>query len=92
MNTPLSISDIDGNVTVTIIDGSNNKTDIRIDDFENRFPQECGLTFLYNDPYTKDSNTSTDFSDWLRGFQFNIKSDEIQFFNQDHNVHHCPIL
>ena len=30
MNTPISINDVGGNVTVTIIDGSNNKTDIRI--------------------------------------------------------------
>jgi tetratricopeptide (TPR) repeat protein len=75
MNTPISINDvIGGNVTVTIIDGSNNKTDIKIDDFENRFQQECGLTFLYNDPYKKDRDTSTNFSDWLSGFQFNIKS------------------
>ncbi|HSF51526.1 MAG TPA: tetratricopeptide repeat protein [Nitrososphaeraceae archaeon] len=75
MNTPISINGVGGNVTVTIIDGSNNKTDIRIDDFENSFPQECGLTFLYNDPYRKDSsNTSTHFSDWVKGFQFNIKS------------------
>ena len=68
MNTPISINDVGGNVTVTIIDGNNNKTDIRIEDFENQFPQECGFTFLYNDPFKKDSAYFYQFQDWLKGF------------------------
>ena len=72
---PISIQNVNGNVTVTIIEGNNNKTELSIDSFTKRFSQDCGLRLIYNDDYfKKDNNTNTNFQDWLKGFSFNIKS------------------
>jgi tetratricopeptide (TPR) repeat protein len=72
---PISIQNVQGNVTVTIIEGNNNKTELSIDAFTKRFAQDCGLRLIYNDNYyKKDNNTNTNFQDWLKGFSFNIKS------------------
>jgi tetratricopeptide (TPR) repeat protein len=71
---PISIQNVQGNVTVTIIEGNNNKTELSIDGFTKRFAQDCGLRLIYNDYFKQDDNTSTNFNDWLNGFSFNIKS------------------
>jgi tetratricopeptide (TPR) repeat protein len=71
---PISIQNVNGNVTVTIIEGNNNKTELNIDGFTKRFAQDCGLRLIYNDYFKQDNNTSTNFQEWLKGFQFNIKS------------------
>jgi ABC-type dipeptide/oligopeptide/nickel transport system ATPase subunit len=73
-NKPISIQNVNGNVTVTIIEGNNNKTELSIDGFTKRFAQDCGLRLIYNDYFKQDDNTSTNFNDWLNGFSFNIKS------------------
>jgi tetratricopeptide (TPR) repeat protein len=71
---PISIQNVNGNVTVTIVEGNNNKTELSVDAFTRRFDQDCGLRLIYNDYFKQDNNTSTNFKDWLNGFSFNIKS------------------
>jgi tetratricopeptide (TPR) repeat protein len=74
MDKPISIQDVNGNVTVTIIEGNNNKTELSIGSFVEKVTRDCGLQLIYEDNFKNDSNTSTNFGDWLDGFSFNIKS------------------
>jgi tetratricopeptide (TPR) repeat protein len=74
MHNPISIHDVNGNVTVTIVEGNNNQTELSIESFIDKVIKDCGLQLIYEDNYKKDSNTSTNFKDWLDGFSFNIKS------------------
>ena len=74
MDKPISIHDVNGNVTVTIVEGNNNKTELSIGSFIEKITRDCGLQLIYEDKYKNDSNTSTNFKDWLDGFPINIKS------------------
>jgi hypothetical protein len=74
MDKPISIKDVKGNVTVTIVEGNNNKTELSIGSFIEKITKDCGLQLIYEDYFKNDSNTSTNFRDWLDGFPFNIKS------------------
>ena len=72
---PISIQNVKGNVTVTVIDGNNNQTQVHVNEFSRKFALECGLQLIYDDgDFKKDSNTSVNFKEWLDGFQFNLKS------------------
>ena len=74
MDKPISIHDVNGNVTVTVVEGNNNKTELSIGSFIEKTTKDCGLQLIYEDTFKKDNNTSTNFRDWLDGFSFNIKS------------------
>jgi tetratricopeptide (TPR) repeat protein len=73
-NKPISIQNVKGNVTVTIVEGNNNQTQVSIGDFIEKITIECGLRLIYEDTFKENSNTSTNFNEWLKGFSFNIKS------------------
>src|SRR5215203_6815731 len=71
---PISIQNVQGNVTVTIVEGSNNQTQVTIGDFIEKINIACGLRLIYEDNFKENNNTSTNFNEWLKGFSFNIKS------------------
>ena len=73
-NKPISIQNVNGNVTITIVEGNNNKTEVTIGDFIEKTNTECGLRLIYEDNFKESSNTISNFNEWLRGFSFDLKS------------------
>ena len=73
-NKPISIQNVNGNVTITIVEGNNNKTELSIDDFIEKTNTDCGLRLIYNDYFKENNNTISNFNEWLKGFSFNFKS------------------
>jgi tetratricopeptide (TPR) repeat protein len=73
-NKPISIQNVQGNVTVTIVEGNNNQTQVTIHDFIEKTKTECGLRLIYEDNFKENSNTTSIFNDWLKGFPLDLKS------------------
>ena len=74
MDKPISIQNVKGNVTVTIVEGNNNQTQVTIGDFIEKTNIECGLRLIYEDIFKENSNTTSNFNEWLDGFTFNLRS------------------
>ena len=74
MDRPISVQNVNGNVTVTIVEGNNNQTQVSIGDFIEKTNRECGLRLIYEDDLKKNSNTTSNFNDWLKGFSFDLRS------------------
>ena len=61
-NKPISIQNVQGNVTVTIVEGNNNQTQVTIGDFIEKTKTECGLRLIYEDIFKENSNTISNFN------------------------------
>ena len=72
MDKPISIENVNGNVTITIVDGSNNQTNVSVDEFASRIHANCGLRLIFKDTY-KDSVKKID-KGWDKGFSFALES------------------
>jgi tetratricopeptide (TPR) repeat protein len=67
---PIYIKDVGGHVTVTLVQGENNKVDVGIDQFSESLFEECGLHLLHKSHFLQHSDTLENFNEWLNGFPF----------------------
>jgi tetratricopeptide (TPR) repeat protein len=74
MDRPISVQNVNGNVTVTIVEGNNNQTQVTIGDFIEKTKTECGLRLIYEDTFKENNNTTSNFNEWLKGFPLDLKS------------------
>jgi tetratricopeptide (TPR) repeat protein len=69
---PISIRDVNGNVTVTIVEGTGNEVKVSVDDFAKQMQQKCGFRLIHKDIF-KGSEKKHDQA-WLRGFSYSLAS------------------
>ncbi len=75
MEKSYNFENINGNVTVTIIDGDGNQVRNSISEFQKNVQSECGLILLTREYFDIHSDTNSNFSEWLdKGRAFSLSS------------------